>query len=240
MRLKKDAFKMSTIRQRWRDVFHQWGRVVIACFLNWVLPFLYKLWLYVVDVILQFVNRFFASHQVEHVVTPSSATEEGSSDAAQKDALSSVVIGDLPASQLEEPPRWPLLEEYQGRVSEETFDYLTYRLVDVAPEKHLINHKWAIAVVDFLDELRDSSAEWPLDEVPQIVALASAVEGYLEHCGYVCLDVDQWDASKQRAVATRYEASLPEMTILQKGATGLMHQGEVIRKQEVVVNQTPA
>ena len=240
MRLKKDTSKMSTIRQRWRDVFHQWGRVVVACFLNWVLPFLHKLWLYVVDAILRFVNRFFESHQVEHVVTLSPVTKEGPFDAAQKDALSSVVVGDLPASQLEEPPRWPLLEEYQGRVSEETFDYFTYRLVDISPEKHLVNHKWAIAVVDFLDELRDSSAEWPLDEVPKIVALASAVEGYLEHCGYGCLDVDQWDASKQRAVATQHDASLPEMTILQKGATGLMYQGEVIRKQEVVVNRTSA
>lgn len=96
--------------------------------------------------------------------------------------------------------------------------------------------QWALGVVDFIDEVSGIRNGLSDRERQHLKVLVNQLKKQLAAMDCVLIDEDEWNPKKQRAITTRKtlpKEALPRIT--DKGATGLMIQGKLIRKQEVFI-----
>ena len=141
---------------------------------------------------------------------------------------------DRPASESGCRP-WPSPPQQGEGLSDEWLSFVTERLEESRPHDSLDETKWAIGVVDFLDELKEAGLTATEQERVASRALADQLLALLTEKGFTLLDSDEWNPDKQRAVAVVRKPDATGTKILGKGSTGLSRNGRIIRKQEVKI-----
>ncbi len=165
-----------------------------------------------------------AQHEEEagpKVTSPSSSTVLTLPHAPQADARPMAVVEGLQlAKQLQENDLRELVQE---------------RLADIADEREDLE-RWALAIVDLLDELRLMQPSYSPQDSKAAALLRDELLRLLREQDCELIDLDDWTPSRQRAL--RVEHKLPEgeaPRILSKETSGLIVKGSLVRKQEVSV-----
>ena len=130
---------------------------------------------------------------------------------------------------------WPSPNVMREGVSQEWGEFVTERLEELRPQQGIEESKWALGVVDFLDELKESESEASTAERNISVSLQRELLDILSKRGFAVLDSETWNPDLQRAVAVVRKPDVIKTTILKKGSTGLSRNGKIIRKQEVKI-----
>ena len=133
--------------------------------------------------------------------------------------------------------RKPWLQPPQGGggVSKDWSDFVRDRLDELDPSACQDDTKWALGIVDFLDELKEADAEASAVEQTKSASLRASLLSVLSYKGYEPVDSDEWNPDKQRAVSVVRNLDAAGTRILGKGSTGLSRNGKIIRKQEVKI-----
>ncbi|MBT8792739.1 hypothetical protein [Akkermansia muciniphila] len=100
--------------------------------------------------------------------------------------------------------------------------------------------KWALGVVDFMDEISWMSDSCSSRDVRVLRDLVKQMKALLSSMDCIPIDEDLWTQENQRAVSVK--EVLPKGAsprIIKKGSTGLIVQGKLIRKQEVYLETSP-
>ncbi len=142
---------------------------------------------------------------------------------------------DLPSRLAPVAMPWPVAPEAAGNISKDWAEFVRDRLGELDPASCDNETKWALGVVDFLDELKDADAEASSEERASSASLRVALQSCLSNKGFALEDSDEWNPDKQRAVAVVRKPDATVTTILGKGSTGLSRNGKIIRKQEVKI-----
>lgn len=95
--------------------------------------------------------------------------------------------------------------------------------------------KWALGVVDVLDELKESEKDASEAERKESDNLSDCLKAALAAKGFELVDSDEWNPERQRAVAVLRIPDAISTKVLGKGSTGLSRNGVIIRKQEVKI-----
>ena len=130
---------------------------------------------------------------------------------------------------------WPSPNVTDEGVSQEWREFVTERLEELRPHQDIEESKWALGIVDFLDELTESESEASSAERNISVSLQRELLDILSKRGFAVLDSETWNPDLQRAVAVVRKPDAITTTILKKGSTGLSRNGKIIRKQEVKI-----
>ena len=130
---------------------------------------------------------------------------------------------------------WPSPNVADEGVSQGWREFVTERLEELRPQQNIEESKWALGVVDFLDELKESESEESTAERNISVSLQRELLDILSTRGFAVLDSETWNPDLQRAVAVVRKPDAIKTTILKKGSTGLSRNGKIIRKQEVKI-----
>lgn len=116
---------------------------------------------------------------------------------------------------------------------------LKERIADFSIEGLSIE-KWALSVVDFLDEISWMSDSFSSRDVRVLRDFAKQMENLLSSMDCILVDEDLWTQESQRAVSVKKVlAKGASPRIIKKGSTGLIVQGKLIRKQEVYLETSP-
>ena len=130
---------------------------------------------------------------------------------------------------------WPRPPPAEDGVSKEWLSFVSDRLEETNPRHSVDESKWALDVVDFLDELKESASSGSEKECEASRVLSDRLVACLTEKNFELIDSDGWNPDKQRAVAVVRNPNTTETIILGKGSTGLSHNGKIIRKQEVKI-----
>ena len=130
---------------------------------------------------------------------------------------------------------WPSPIMTGAGVSQEWSEFVTERLEELKPRQDGDESKWALGIVDFLDELKESDAEASPAERDVSTSLQHELLTVLSSRGFETIDSESWNSGLQRAVAVVRKPDVIKTTILKKGSTGLSRNGKIIRKQEVKI-----
>ena len=130
---------------------------------------------------------------------------------------------------------WPVVSNQDNKLSGDFYEYITDRLKELNPGEVPTDDKWAVAVVDFWDELRACSNEWLKTDDLCAKEIQKSLQAFIGQFGYRLIDSDKWNPNVQRAVSIVHDADAIEPMIVEKGATGLSRGGKLVRKQEVKV-----
>lgn len=93
--------------------------------------------------------------------------------------------------------------------------------------------QWALSAVDFLDELKMMKQSYSPAEADFVSAVKNAVEELFVQNGISTIDSDVWDSTRQKAVSVVRKKEVQNEIITGKQSTGVMYNGNLIRKQEV-------
>lgn len=130
---------------------------------------------------------------------------------------------------------WPSPKVTDEGVSQEWGEFVTERLEELRPRQDIDESKWALGIVDFLDELKESESEASPTERSISTLLQNELLNILSTRGFELVDSETWNPDLQRAVAVVRKPDTITTTILKKGSTGLSRNGKIIRKQEVKI-----
>ncbi len=130
---------------------------------------------------------------------------------------------------------WPSPNVRREGVSQEWGEFVTERLEELRPQQDIDESKWALGIVDFLDELKESGSEASPAERSISTSLQNELLNILSTRGFELVDSETWSPDLQRAVAVVRKPDTITTTILKKGSTGLSRNGKIIRKQEVKI-----
>lgn len=130
---------------------------------------------------------------------------------------------------------WPVISNQDNKLSGDFNEYIADRLKELNPGATPTDDKWAVAVVDFWDELRACSNEWLTPDALCAREIQKSLQAFIGQFGYCLIDCDKWSPNVQRAVSIVHDADVIEPMIVEKGATGLSKNGKLVRKQEVKV-----
>ena len=130
---------------------------------------------------------------------------------------------------------WPRPNVTGEGISQEWREFVAERLDELNPRQNMDEMKWALGVVDFIDELKESDAEASSTERDISASLRCEMLDALSSKGFAVVDSEIWNPDQQRAVAVVRKPDATETKILGKGATGLARNGKIIRKQEVKI-----
>lgn len=133
------------------------------------------------------------------------------------------------------PLTWPQPPVQGNGISSNWAEFVRDRLGELDPVSCDNETKWALGVVDFLDELKEADAEASSEERASSASLRATLLACLLNKGFALEDSDEWNPDKQRAVAVVRKPDATATTILGKGSTGLSRNGKIIRKQEVKI-----
>ena len=176
----------------------------------------------VVSAVLFFRKRFrFIRHKKDKLSLP--ATDGNDSDSLERDAPTPVEF------------EWPSPNVTNEGVSQEWREFVTERLEELRPQRDIDESKWALGIVDFLDELKESESEASSAEKSLSTSLQRELLGILSTRGFAIVDSETWNPDLQRAVAVVRNPDAIKTKILKKGSTGLSRNGKIIRKQEVKI-----
>lgn len=128
---------------------------------------------------------------------------------------------------------WPIAPKSGDGISGDWASFVADRLAETDPATSSDETKWALGVVDFLDELKESEADASEAERAASRSLSDRLKTALCAKGFSLVDSNEWNPDKQRAVAVERKPNATETKILGKGSTGLSRNGKIIRKQEV-------
>ena len=132
-------------------------------------------------------------------------------------------------------PAWPSPHLTCEGISQEWREFVSERLVELNPQQNMDEVIWALGVVDFLDELKESEVEASSGEQDISVSLCRELLNVLSSKGFAVVDSETWNPDLQRAVVVVRKSDATETKILGKGSTGLSRDGKIIRKQEVKI-----
>ena len=141
-----------------------------------------------------------------------------------------------PQAKLPVSPPWPTAPAAGGGISDNWAEFIRDRLGELDPTSCADETKWALGVVDFLDELKEAEGEASPEERKASATLRTALLSSLDFRNFKPVDSDEWDPERQRAVAVVRKPDATGTTILGKGSTGLSRYGKIIRKQEVKIS----
>ena len=132
-------------------------------------------------------------------------------------------------------PAWPDAPKIDGGISQDWAEFVKERLDELDPKTNADETKWALGVVDFLDELKETDDAASSFEQTASASLRASLLSVLSSKGYEPVDSDEWNPDKQRAVSVVRNSAATGTIILGKGSTGLSRNGKIIRKQEVKI-----
>ena len=95
--------------------------------------------------------------------------------------------------------------------------------------------QWIIDAVDLIDELRMMEGSFSEKDKEAVEFINSLVLEKITSHGTTLIDRDEWTPSEQRAISVTRDSNVCKEKILRKGATGLIIEGRLIRKQEVIL-----
>lgn len=133
-------------------------------------------------------------------------------------------------------PPWPTAPAVGGGISDNWAEFIRERLCELDPTSYADETKWALGVVDFLDELKEAESEASPEERKVSATLCMALLSSLASRNFKPVDSDEWNPERQRAVAVVRKPDATGTKILGKGSTGLSRNGKIIRKQEVKIS----
>ncbi|MBQ9727723.1 MAG: hypothetical protein IJV65_09490 [Kiritimatiellae bacterium] len=134
-------------------------------------------------------------------------------------------------------PAWPNAPQSGGGISHDWAEFVGDRLDELDPKTNADETKWALGVVDFLDELKEADAEASVAEQTTSASLRASLLALLSSKGYEPVDSDEWNPDKQRTVSVVRNPDVAGTKILGRGSTGLSRNGKIIRKQEVKIEK---
>lgn len=130
---------------------------------------------------------------------------------------------------------WPNVPQSGGGISQDWAEFVKDRLNELDPKTNTDETKWALGVVDFLDELKEADDAASSFEQTTSASLRDSLLAVLSAKGYGLVDSDEWNPDKQRAVSVVRNPDVAGTKILGRGSTGLSRNGTIIRKQEVKI-----
>ena len=96
-------------------------------------------------------------------------------------------------------------------------------------------HCFIEEMVDRLDDLQAIQKNQTGQTAEGIRSFRNSLIGILSDCGVALIHSDHWDASLQRAIVREISPGIVAPTILRYGSTGIRRDGQLVRKQEVVL-----
>ncbi len=148
---------------------------------------------------------------------------------------SSDILENTPEKQPDHLAKWPSPPAGREGLSAPWLEFVESRLAELSPLSNADDSKWALGIVDFIDELKESNADASSVERNESDSLCASLSAFLSSKGYSLIDDDEWNPEQQRAVAVVRKPDAGATKILGKGSTGLSRCGKIIRKQEVKV-----
>lgn len=130
---------------------------------------------------------------------------------------------------------WPSVDVANWRVSQEWRDFVSERLSELKPNMEGDETKWALDVVDFLDELSEADEEVSFAERDISKSIRRRLLEIFSSRGFALIDSNEWNPDLQRAVSVVRRSDVLTTNIIKKGSTGLSRNGKIIRKQEVKI-----
>ena len=94
---------------------------------------------------------------------------------------------------------------------------------------------WSIAAVDFMDELRMMEKSYSEKDKDFVNHISMTIRNQLLSLNVELIDCNDWTPDKQRAISVTVNPDTQQAKILRKGATGIVINGHLIRKQEVIL-----
>lgn len=95
--------------------------------------------------------------------------------------------------------------------------------------------QWGIKAVDFMDELRMMEKSYSAKDKEAADFISGVIRKKCASLKIELIDHDEWTPAEQRALSVTRTHNAGNARILSKGATGLRHDGRLIRKQEVIL-----
>jgi len=90
-------------------------------------------------------------------------------------------------------------------------------------------------IVDRLDDLRAIAKNHRDETVKDLDSFRQVLVSVLAKCGAELINSELWDPALQRAIAKEPTPGLTTPSILRFGSTGICRNGQLVRKQEVVL-----
>ena len=136
----------------------------------------------------------------------------------------------------EEPPMFklePILEEDIFRKISTDFRLFLQDRFQSLDENDSSDMQWCISAVDLLDEIRIMSGSYSDDDSRAAVVVRERILKRLAEIHVTIIDKDTWAPVEQRAISVKKDASAVAERIERKGASGIVLDGKIVRKQEV-------
>ncbi|WP_455562832.1 hypothetical protein [Akkermansia massiliensis] len=127
----------------------------------------------------------------------------------------------------------------EGVESENLRELVKERIADLSVDGLSIE-KWALGVVDFMDEISWMSVSFTSRDSQVLQKVVEKLKELLISMDCLPVDEDCWNPERQRAVSV--QKNLPKGAsphIVRKGSSGLIIKGKLIRKQEVYLETSP-
>ncbi len=95
-----------------------------------------------------------------------------------------------------------------------------------------------LGVVDAIDEIELMKSAATVEVTPNLALVQGRLEDHIALADGELIRETMWQPALQRAVKVEpAEHGQTEVRVLRSRATGLKHQGRLLRKQEVVISQ---
>ena len=127
-----------------------------------------------------------------------------------------------------------------SRLDDKTVNFLKDRLAALSIiDKHSQDDMiaWSSEAVDFIDELKLLSENLTDEEINILNDIVAKIRCQIVSFGGEIIDSDTWKPELQRAISVMPNIQNEQITIVGKGASGLLFKGELIRKQEVRIEK---
>lgn len=92
---------------------------------------------------------------------------------------------------------------------------------------------WIIQAVDLLDEIRMMECNYAAEDMAAAGLIRNKLQNKLTELHVSIINKDCWDAEEQRAISIKQDPDVSVEQIERKGASGIVVDGKLIRKQEV-------
>ena len=118
------------------------------------------------------------------------------------------------------------------KISTELLLFFQTRLPEL-DETSQTETSWIVQAVDLLDEIRMMECNYTAEDMEAIALIRNKLQKKLTELHVRIIDKDCWDAEEQRAISIKQDPDVFVEQIERKGASGIVVDGKLIRKQEV-------
>ena len=167
-------------------------------------------------------------------ILPSSSSEKFERPDMHGAAEESASISAVAVTEVFFTHEWLLANKVLDGINPQLHEFIQDRIEQIR-EAEGDDIQWCIETVDFMDELRMMEPSYSTRDKEAADFISGVIRKKCASLKIELIDHDEWTPTEQRALSLTRTPNADKARILRKGATGLRREGELIRKQEVIL-----